>query len=70
MLDLARSKQQQRRQAGVEASLPASVIEQVLNAHMRSWLDVKLRARRAAETSAPTHCCRRYGTRCCPPHGR
>jgi hypothetical protein len=31
------------------ARRPASVIEQALNAHMRSWLDVKLRARRAAE---------------------
>jgi hypothetical protein len=29
--------------------LPASVIEQALGAHMRSWLDVKLRARRDAE---------------------
>jgi hypothetical protein len=29
--------------------LPASVIEQALDAHMRSWLDVKLRARRDAE---------------------
>ena len=29
--------------------LPAAVIEQALDAHMRSWLDVKLRARRDAE---------------------
>jgi hypothetical protein len=29
--------------------LPASVIERALGAHMRSWLDVKLRARRDAE---------------------
>ena len=29
--------------------LPASVIEQALDADMRSWLDVKLRARREAE---------------------
>ena len=29
--------------------LPASVIEQALEAHIRSWLDVKLRARRDAE---------------------
>jgi hypothetical protein len=50
--------------------LPASVIEQALDAHMRSWLDVKLRALATPKSSAPAHCSRRCGTRCCPPRGR
>jgi hypothetical protein len=50
--------------------LPASVIEQALGAHMRSWLGVKLRAQRDAEIERTAHCCRRCRTRCCPPRGR
>jgi hypothetical protein len=50
--------------------LSAVIIEQALDDHVRSWLDGKLCSAAPPRSSAPAPCCRRCGTRCCPPRGR